>query len=192
MNSLYKLGVAGFCLLLIGCFSKEDDSFGRSVSLDILDAFTLQNDKDYVVGDTIYFELKYSRYLPEEGYPNLLDIYETSEAEEFGYSFGFEKYSEQENGFRLINIDPQLIITEENNIDDFYFYDNTGTAAKLNAAQDAYESRVGIILKEQGLFRFDFDNIYFNSPYNTSKVQVGIWHGISDIDTKDFEFNVGE
>lgn len=192
MNSIYKLSIVVSCLVLVGCLSREDDSFSRSVSLDIQDAFTFQNEMEYAVGDTIYFELRFSRYLPEEGYPNLLDIYETTDAEEFGYSFGFEKFSEQENGFRVINIDPQFIIAEESNTDDFYFYSNIGTVAKLNAAQDMYESRVGIILKEDGLFRFDFENTYFNSPYNYDKVQVGIWHEISDSDAVDFEFNVIE
>ena len=192
MNSIYKLGIAGFCVLLVGCLSREDDSFNRSVSLDILDAFTFQNEKEYAVGDTIYFELSFSRYLPEDGYPNLLDIYETTDEEQFGYSFSFEKFSEQESGFRAVNIDPQFIIAEKNDITNNFYFSDLGTIATLNDAKDTYESRVGIILKEAGVFRFDFENTYFNTPYNYNKVQLGIWHGISDREAVDFEFSVIE
>lgn len=192
MKAIYKLGIAGFSLLLIGCFSRDDDSFGRSVNLEIFDAFSLQNDREYVVGDTIYFELRFSRYLPEEGFPNLLDIYETTDEKQFGYSFIFEKFSEQENSFRFINIASEFVIAEKNDTTNNFFFNDLGIVAILNAEQDMYESRVGIILKEEGLFRFDFDNIYLTTPFNFDKVQLSIWHEILDGEAIDFEFSVVE
>ncbi|MBM1104864.1 hypothetical protein JQC67_01820 [Aurantibacter crassamenti] len=69
------------CFSLFGCFQKEDDYFQPHVELK--EAFVFDNKKEYAVGDTIYLDLNFSRYLEEEGYSNLLDIYETTGAEKF-------------------------------------------------------------------------------------------------------------
>lgn len=192
MDLKIKIGAITFCLLLIGCFSDDDGGFGRSISLSIQDAFSMENQKQYNVGDTVFFELRFSRYLPEEGFTEFLDIYETTKSEDFAFSFGFEKFSELENGFSPVNIDEEFIVAEKKNLDTFYYYNDFGTSAGMNAARDAYESSVGIILPEEGLFRFNFENVFIQSPYDFDQVQISINHSFSTNGALDTEFEVVE
>ncbi len=192
MNFIYKAVLTVFGFLLIGCFS-DDDGFGRSISVGIKDAITLENKKEYIVGDTIFFELKFSRYVAEEGFDNLLDVYETSNSEVFRYSFGLEKFSDLANNFTRVDIDPKFIIAEQHDLADmYYYYDGYGTVAVLNAAKDVYESKVGVILAESGTFKFYFDNVYLRNGYDYDKINLSIGHSFSENNPIDLEFSVLE
>ena len=79
-------------LLFLGCLSTDDDEY-RPIWLTAQNAFDFPLQNEFSVGDTLYVEQYFSRYLPEEGYEELLDVYETTKDEEFGYSFQIEKYS---------------------------------------------------------------------------------------------------
>lgn len=190
MNLKYRISLVVFCFMLVGCFT-TDDSFGRSVSLTVQDSFSLENQKEYTVGDTIFFELRFSRYLPEEGFSELLDIYETTKAENFEFSFGFEKFSEFEGGFRQVFIGEDFIVAETENIDTYYF-NNYGAVASLNEARDTYQARVGVILAEDGLFRFNFDNVFISPPFDYDAVRLNINHRFSTEGLLDTEFTVTE
>ena len=190
MTLIYRFSLVVFFFVLLGCFS-SDDSFGRWVRLDLNDAFSIENKKEYVVGDTIFFELRFSRYLPEEGFSELLDVYETTKSADFGFSFRFQKFSELEGGFREIYISEDFIVADKNNVND-YFYQHYGTVATLNTTNDTYVARVGVILVEAGRFRFDFDNVSIQSPFGSDQVQVEIYHSFSGIGQLDTEFVVTE
>ncbi|MFS4492465.1 hypothetical protein [Maribacter sp. 2308TA10-17] len=192
MDIKIRVGVTVFCLLLVGCFSNDDGGFGRTVSLNIQDAISMENLKQYNVGDTIFFDLRFSRYLAEEGFDEPVDIFETTKAEHFSFSFDFQKFSELENRFSPINIDEEFVVAEKRDLDTFYYYGGYGTSVGLNEAQDSYETTVGIILVEDGLFRFDFDNIYIQSPYDFEQVQISIYHSFSVDGRLDTEFEVLE
>jgi hypothetical protein len=192
MTLIYRIGLGLFCFILLGCFSYDDDGFGRSVNLNIQDAFSLENQKEYSVGDTIFFELRFSRYLPEDGFPELLDIYQTTKSEDFAFSFGLEKFSELEDSFRQVNINEDFIIAEKKNLDIYYYNNNHGTFVALNTAKDSYEAKVGVILVEDGLFQFNFNNLFIESPFTDDGVQVGIYHRFSTDEVLDVEFEVTE
>lgn len=184
------IGIFLISIVLISCYHDDDYSLYSS-NFAIENAVTIENNKEYVVGDTIYFELKFSRYIKEEGYTELLDVYETTGDEEFVYEFDFYELTDTFEGYsRSINIDPKYIITEEINLD-YYSYGNM-VSAKLNESQDAYESRVGVVLIEEGSFSFSFDHLILHNgyAYDNDKIYLNIHHSFSTNFEFDAEFVV--
>lgn len=174
-------------MLLLSCYSGDDDA-GRYVFLTIEDALTIENQENYVVGDTIFFELKFSRYLPEEGFDNLLDIYESTNAEEFRYSFSLGKFSNFSDDYENINIAFDYLFSEKGTVSRG-LYNNA--QAVLNEEKTQYESRIGIVLAETGDFRFDFGYLGINSESDYDNVSIEILNYI-DPDTVKMDFSVAE
>ncbi|MRI01947.1 hypothetical protein GH721_15495 [Kriegella sp. EG-1] len=194
MNIMYKLILVVICFTFIGCFSYDDNGF-EDIRLTIEDSFIFENTRDYKVGDTVIFELKFSRYMEEEGYINLLDLYETTNEKQFGYSFGVSKYSDFSKRFESLTIDPQFLIAQQSDSFNYYSYHNHNTIAILNEAQDAYISKVGIIMVENGRFKLDFENVYLvngNRSFIDDKIHISIKHSLINHTASDFEFNVIE
>lgn len=189
MKNTARILLIGFSLFLIGCHSRDDIYYLREV--EITDAFVFENAENYVVGDTIFFDLNFSRYLEEEGYSNLLDIYETTGAEEFNYSFRFSKFSDFSNSYIPINIAEDFVFAEKGKVSG----QSSAAKAVLNDTQTMYESRIGIILAETGDFNFDADYYSLNLyPENVreDKVYVEIRHRFSNSETDQFAFTVTE
>lgn len=182
-----KKSILVLVILLIGCYSKDDDYYIRQV--EIKDSFVFENERTYVVEDTIYFELNFSRYLFEEGYSNLLDIYETTGSEEFSYSFRFSKFSDFSNSYLPINIAEDFVFAEKGKVSG----QSNEVRAVLNDEQTMYESRIGIKLAETGNFNFDTENYSFNIyPNNVVKDKIffEVSHRFTDIDKERFVFTV--
>ena len=193
MQVIYKIALVFLGVFMIGCFSSDDSIYENNIQVEVLDAFLVDNKQNYSVGDTIYFDQKFSRYVKEEGYSDLLDIYETTNDTAFGYSFELEQYSEFSDSYRSVFIQEEFLLV--NNIDlDYYSYYGTEVTAVLNDAQDAYESRVGIILPETGVYRLNFENIYFRNGYgyDNEVIHLDILHRFSDSATVALDFTVTE
>ncbi|WP_276168973.1 hypothetical protein [Zobellia alginiliquefaciens] len=191
---LRYIGAMLLGLFLVGCYH-DDDGGSSYIYVEALDAFTFEAEDEYVVGDTIFFSQKFSRYLKENGYSELLDVYETTKAEQFGYSFDLQKFSEFSNTYVSISIDSKYLLTTELDTSDYY-YSNYGTIAELNDQKDAYESKVGIILPESGKFKLDFSNVQFRSQFYhhlyNENISLSIAHQFTDIDDTTLEFVVSE
>jgi len=151
-------------------------------------ALIFENSKNYLVGDTIFLELNFSRYLKEEGYSELLDIYETTGAEQFLYDFDMERFSTQSNGYRRLSIDAQFLFSEKGNL----FPDANRVGAIFNQNTDMYESKVGIILAEEGQYLLNMDFLYISSDEQLDKVRLLIEHRFTDNDPERFAFSVSE
>ena len=194
------MGVRYICFLflgflLVGCLSDDNGYSSSNISVQATDAFTLEENVDYIVGDTLFFTQSFSRYLKEDGYNELLDVYETTKDEEFGYGFDLQKFSEFSNSFGTVYIDSEYLITTGSYISDYYYYNNNGVAAQLNEAKDAYESKVGIVLAESGDFKLDFSNVYFRNQYDYytyGKINLDIEHRFTDETKAVLEFTVLE
>lgn len=191
MTFIYRISLVLFCLILTSCFSSDDyDEFGRNIAVDVQDAFIFDNQENYVVGDTIFFEQKFSRYVNEEGFDNLLDVYDTTNDEAFEYSFSLDKFSGFSNNYAPVLIDSKYIITSNGNVTPLYYFDGLGIVSELNSTKDAYESRVGVILAEVGKFRLNLDYVYFRNGYDYNKIHLDIQHKFSEGNTIDFDFIV--
>ncbi len=137
-----------------------------------------------------FFELKFSRYLKEEGFDTLLDIYETTGAEAFSYSFDLEKHSDFSNSFVRVVLDSSNVTAFKGELNTAYY--GSGYTALLNKSTDLYESRVGIKLVEAGDFRFVFEYLNISGNYDYSRPALSIRHLFSDSEAVDFEFIVAE
>lgn len=84
-----------FAIALLGAVSllacKNDDDFYNAVYLEVPDLITIDTPASYNVGDNVAFHADFSRYLPEAGQSDLLDIYRTSGATSFGFGYRLEK-----------------------------------------------------------------------------------------------------
>jgi len=194
MKKVHAVLLFGLSLLFFGCYSRDDDYFDKIVRLSISDAVVFDNQENYNVGDTLIFELRFSRYLDEAGFSNKLDVFETSNSEEFGYSFGISKFSDFSNNFESVNIDEEFILgTRSANYSYFgYGYSNANMAALLNENQEEYISKVGIVLVETGRFQLDFERVTLSTGYDFDTIGVEIEHLLSAESTLNTEFTVNE
>lgn len=170
-------------IAMVSCY--RDDDSNRYISLAIQDAVIFENNQNYTLRDTIYVELNFDRYLDEKGYPNKLDIFESSGAESFRYDFGLNRDSDIAEGFRPVEISPEFLLAEKGTVDRF------GSAtAQLNPERTRYESRIGIILAEEGTFELDFTFInLYSTAYLEDKVEIEILHNFSST-PPNFQFTV--
>lgn len=172
-------------LFLFGCYYEDDYVF---VDLQIQDALIFENEKSYVVGDTIFFSLRFSRYLEEEGFSNKLDVFETTGAQSFNYPLNLEKFSPQSNSYVFIEVANDLLVAQEGRIGN----QNNTLEATLNEANDSYESSAGLILAETGNFRIFFDFFTLHPNTEGDRINLLINHSLSNTSLSDFEFEVTE
>jgi len=170
------------CIVFFGCYEDDDES---RRTLSIQDAITFENEQNYVVGDTIYVTLNFSRYLDEEGFTNQLDIYESSGSESFRYDFEVQKFSELAGGFQFVPVDSEFLFAEKGVVNEF-----GGASAVLNEARTTYESRIGLVLAESGRFLLDFQFLNLSSTnFSEDRVQIEIQHFFVD-NQPNLEFTV--
>jgi len=195
MKKSYIIIVFALGLILSGCFSRDDDYYNRNVRLSITDAVLFNTKKEYLIGDTLVFELKFSRYLKEEGFTTLLDIFETTESEQFGYNFGVSKFSGFSNTFERINIDQQFILGARTD-EGYSSYYGGSMAALIDADKQGYTSKVGIVLVEAGRFKIDMDFFTLHSgngyDFENRQVDVEIEHNQTPENEMEAEFTVTE
>lgn len=162
-STVLILGLLG--LFMVGCFPSDDGYFYHR--MDIYDAFTFENQEKYQVGDTIFFNLSFSRYLDEDGYDNKLDIYETTISKKFFYTAPFfQKFSAFSESYERVYVREELL----------YSPNGTIKVAKLNTSTNIYESQMGIVLVEGGSYSISFNAVNFHSdiPYFSENINLDI------------------
>ena len=177
-------------VLLLGCSFDDDNRF---INLEIQDALVFDNNENYSVGDTLYIELNFSRYLDEEGFSNKLDVFESSGIVSFEYDdISLFKFSESDNRFQIATLAPEFLFAEKGSIDDSGI-----VSVELNMETAQYESRIGVILQEVGRFSFSgleflflFDRLSRQSS-DDERVRISIRHRFSGT-PPNFEFTVSE
>ena len=177
-STVLILGLLG--LFMTGCFTSDDDYFYHRV--DIYDAFTFENKENYQVGDTIFFNLSFSRYLDEDGYDNKLDIYETTSSKKFFYTLPFfRKFSNFSDSYQGVYAREGLL----------YSPNGTINVAKLNTSTNIYESQMGIVLVEEGRYSISFNFVNFRPdiPYFSENIDLNITN-FSENTPKIYYFNV--
>ncbi len=178
-STVLVLGLLGL-LFMMGCFSVDDDIIYYP-RVDIYDAFTFENKESYKIGDTIFFDVSFSRFLDENGYDNKLDIYETTNSKKFFYTPFFQKFSTFSDSYEGVYVREGLLYSPNGAIN----------VAKLNTNTNIYESRMGIILVEEGEYAISFNSVSFHSyvPYFSENVDVYITN-FSDNTPKTYHFTV--
>lgn len=189
MVFLRNIKLVILAVLLNGCYSNDDSYYGATIYVSTKDAFTFPVNNEFTVGDTLIIEQRFSRYLEEEGYAELLDVYESTESEEFGFNFQMEQYSEFSQDYNWLFLDSQFILGKRLNAG----YQADAIALTLNEEEDAYESRMGIVLSESGRFRLNLQNVTFfsgNDFYYDETVSIGVEHLFTHEEDALWEFTV--
>ena len=113
--------------------------------------------KNAIRSEKPFFDVNFSRFLDEDGYDGKLDVYETTSAKKFIYSPLFRKFSTFSDSYEGVYVREGLL----------YSPNGTIHVAKLNTSTDIYESRMGIVLVEEGRYSISFNAIFFDPgiPY---------------------------
>jgi len=172
-----KLLVIAFAFLFSNC-DTNDDGFYHNIYIDVPNLVTIQTQPTYNVGDYLYVDADFSRYLPEVDQSELLDIYHTSGgATQFTFSYVIErKINATEWEVVAVN-DSQLDINKGNAQNGSYVYG----ICEYNDVDQTYEYNVGFPLLTAGEYRLSFG---YNSD-STNSVEIR-----SESSSKDLIVNI--
>ena len=145
--------------ILVSNCNTNDDGFYNNVFIDASNLVTIQaHAPSYAIGEKIYINANFSRYLTENGSP--LDIFKSTGANEFAFSYVIEKQSGA--NWDVVSVpDNQLDIVKGNAQNGSYVYG----ICEFNSTTNTYEYRVGFPLLSAGTYRlsFGYNNISINS-----------------------------
>jgi hypothetical protein len=138
--------------LFLNC-SEPDDIYMGSKYLNVAKLIQVETAPSYNVNDLIYINASFSRYLPEEGFSDLLDIYKTSKTKEYSFSFTLEKKSAY-GTWTAVNFGDKIVVSKGKL---YKSYDDIAVC-ELNSLNEKYEFRAALPLLETGEFRLRVSN----------------------------------
>ncbi len=144
------------CILLItvtflvsNC-DTNDDGFYNNVFVDIPNLVSIEaHSSTYTVGEKLYIDADFSRYLSDGA---LLDIYKTTGATQFAFSYVIEKQISTTEWEVVTVNDSQLDIDKGDAQNGSYVYG----ICEYNTTDETYEYRVGFPLLTAGIYRLSF------------------------------------
>lgn len=169
------------------CWTDDDSGYFRSINLNVPNLIQIESQPNFNINDYIYFDVNFSRYLPEEGFTDLLDIYKTTDATKFSFSFTLYKKSAY-NIYEPINFGDFYILEKGEIFSDHSSFGN----AVYNSSNELYEFRAGIQLLETGEYKLEIDPyIYPNNSSNSNAINLSIFSINNQNDfTNVYEFQV--
>lgn len=129
----------------------DDDEFYNSKYIAIPGLIQVENQDVYLVGEEIYLNTHFSRFLTEPGYSNQLDLFKTTDGASFSFSFGLEKRN-PDNSWTVVNLENKMVPDEGRIYDGDYCIGQ----AIYNPDTQTYQFRAGIPLQETGTYRIFF------------------------------------
>lgn len=179
MKTIYK---SIFGILLIALFfncSELDDIYMGSKDIKDSNLIQIETLPSYKLNDLIYINSSFSRYLPEEGYDDLLDIYKTTKSEEYSFEFILEKKSAYDT-WTPINIGNKIVLNKGKS----YANNVIIGVCVFNPETNLYEFRAGIPLLETGEFRLRINSSLYPVYTNSSYISVYIHTTINQVDNQ--------
>ncbi len=167
MKNIKYIVLITVSLLFSNC-NTNDDGFYNSVYLNGANLVTIEpHASTYAVGEKLYINADFPRYFDESGHP--LDLFKTSEATEFAFSYVIEKQVDATNWEVIYVNDNQLDIVNGDAQNGSFVYGvcNLNTI-DINPANQNYEYRVGFPLLAAGTYRLSFG---YNSD-STNSVEL--------------------
>jgi hypothetical protein len=176
-NCKYIFGILSIAFFL-NC-SEPDDIYMGSKNLKASNLIEIETLPTYKLNDLIYINSSFSKYLQEEGYDDLLDIYKTTKSNEYTFEFILEKKSAYDT-WNTVNIGNKIIVNKgksyANNV-------NIGVCV-FNPETNLYEFRAGIPLLEIGEFRLRMAGNLYPVYTNSSYISVYIYTTINKVDNQ--------
>jgi hypothetical protein len=190
-----KLLLLASVFLFSNC-DTNDDGFYNNLYIDVPNLVTIQVQPTYNVGDYLYVNSDFSRYLPEVGQSELLDIYHTTDgATQFYFTYVIErKINATEWEVVSVN-DNQLDIIQGDALNDSFYVIGI---CQYNEIDQSYEYNVGFPLLTAGEYRFSFgynssstDSVELRSVSSSENLILNINSIATNIDSNGFYyFNV--
>lgn len=165
MKKLFYIVLFSSSFLFNSCVT-NDDGFYHNVYLEANDLVTIETQTSYNVGDYLYIDADFSRYLPDaNNLGTLLDIYKTTNgATQYAFSYVIEKKINATDWEVVSVADNLLNITKGSAFNGAYVYG----LCQYNTADETYEYNVGFPLQTAGNYRLSFG---YNSS-STSKIEL--------------------
>ena len=149
MKKIHYIVLIVMALLVSNC-DTNDDGFYNNVFVDIPNLVSIEaHSSTYTVGEKLYIDADFSRYLSDGA---LLDIYKTTGATQFAFSYVIEKQISTTEWEVVTVNDSQLDIVEGDAQNGSYVYG----ICEYNATDESYEYRVGFPLLTAGTYRMSF------------------------------------
>lgn len=148
MKKLHYILLIAVALLVSNC-DTNDDGFYNNVFVDIPNLVAIEaHPSTYTVGEKLYVDADFSRYLSDGA---LLDIYQSTGATQFAFSYIIEK--QVGTAWEVVSVnDNQLDIVKGNAQNGSYVYG----ICEYNTVDQTYEYRVGFPLLSAGTYRLSF------------------------------------
>ncbi len=188
MTYFKRLFAALICLLLFtaGMCEDERESY-YSKTLNIPNIIDIENQINYQINDLIYFNAQFSRFLPEPGYTNPLDIFINNKSDRYYIGYSLEKKTAY-NNWSYLDLNGN-IIADKGEIT------NISAICVLNNTTNNYEFRGGIKLLETGNYRLNISTYLTPSNnfnyYNDKIIQIQIYTTVVDyVNSNTYEFTV--
>lgn len=165
MKKLFYIVLFSSSFLFNSC-DTNDDGFYHNVYLEANNLVTIETQTNYAVGDYLYINADFSRYLPDATNPStLLDIYKTTNgATQYAFSYVIEKKINATD-WEVVTVNDNLLnITKGSALNGAYVYG----LCQYNNADETYEYNVGFPLQSAGNYRLSFG---YNSS-STNKIEL--------------------
>jgi hypothetical protein len=149
MKKIHYILLIAVAFLVSNC-DTNDDGFYNNVFVDIPNLVSIEaHSSTYTVGEKLYIDADFSRYLSDGA---LLDIYKTTGATQFAFSYVIEKQISTTEWEVVTVNDSQLDIVKGDAQNGSYVYG----ICEYNATDESYEYRVGFPLLTAGTYRMSF------------------------------------
>lgn len=158
-KKMKKIAILVLVILINSCTSRDDSNEYRNIQLNVENLVVFEEQPTYAINDYVYFNADFSRYLPENGYSDLLDIYKTTNANSFIFGFSLHKKNAYGN-WSEIDFGDNYDVVKGNIIKDY----GVSGISILNNSTNVYEFKSGIKLLESGEFKLEVSTYFI--PYN--------------------------
>ena len=173
--------------ILVSNCDTDDDGFYNNVFVDVPNLVTIDpHAPTYTVGEKLYVSADFSRYLSDGA---LLDIFQTTGATQFAFSYVIEKQVDVTNWEVVTVNDSQLDIIKGDAQNGSYVYG----ICEYNTTDETYEYRVGFPLLSAGTYRMSFgynsdslDRVELRSLSPATRLFLNISSAISGLDGNGF------
>lgn len=167
-----------FCLLiLLTSTTCEQEPNYYSKSIKVTNLIHIEKKVNYDVNDVLFINALFSRFLPEDAFGNLLDIYRTTLSDRYIISYYLSKKN-ADNTMTNALIYSNLIIDKGEIIDQ---NSEKHSLCILDKNTNKYEFRIGIPLLESGEYVLKIEPIL--NPYQiNNKINLVIKTTVNDIE----------
>ena len=171
--------IIGFTILFAfqATTCEEDEPYAKK-NITVPNLIKIETLNNYNVNDVLYIDASFSRFLPEEGYSTLLDIYRTSTSNIFRFELYLEKKQTDDTWLRVENSNAILLKGE-------YFGNNGEGLTILNATNNVYEFKVGFPLQTTGDFRLKVSKGFYQ-VVQTDKISLNITTTVPELNDEGF------